>query len=179
MYKFIFLLVCMSSFLMGCYNTFSEEMFLSHSLTMHSVMKNDGPPDYKQGIYDGCASALWSRGSSYTRYNLRFRQDPEMVLNDVYEFSWKQGYRYCFISAIFDQNNQLGAKVTGNISRDRWYTPEGPGSGMNTFEGYTMGDKFWYINADTNNMFVGKNTNDISASVLGGCSYQNFNGICN
>ena len=95
----------------GCYSERMERSIASSSVAMRNIMQNDGPPELKQGIYDGCMTAIWTRGNSYVRYNLKPRLNPDMILNDVYYFAFSRSYRFCFITANMDYASQIGAKI--------------------------------------------------------------------
>ncbi len=57
----------------------------------------DGPPNYQQGIIDGCKTASTASGGGF--YNLMYNEvyyDVDKALNDsVYYKAWKDGYFYC------------------------------------------------------------------------------------
>lgn len=56
-----------------------------------------GPPNYQQGMNDGCATALTAIGTSTygTDYN-HVHYDVDKALNDpVYYKAWKDAYFYC------------------------------------------------------------------------------------
>jgi hypothetical protein len=56
-----------------------------------------GPPNYQQGMTDGCKTALGAVGSSL--YGMLYNSvyyDVDKALNDeVYYKAWKDGYFYC------------------------------------------------------------------------------------
>jgi hypothetical protein len=58
----------------------------------------EGPPNYQQGMLDGCRTALGAVGSGPygTFVHAGFHQDVEKALNDpVYYKAWKDAYFYC------------------------------------------------------------------------------------
>ena len=57
-----------------------------------------GPPNYQQGMIDGCRTALGAVGSGPygTFIHAGFHQDVDKALNDpVYYKAWKDAYFYC------------------------------------------------------------------------------------
>ena len=56
-----------------------------------------GPPNYQQGMMDGCETAQGAVGSSvYAAVHSGIHYDVDKALNDkVYYKAWKDGYFYC------------------------------------------------------------------------------------
>ena len=56
-----------------------------------------GPPNYQQGILDGCKSAVGAIGNSlYSSFYNGVYYDVDKALNDkVYYKAWKDGWFYC------------------------------------------------------------------------------------
>ena len=56
-----------------------------------------GPPNYQQGIMDGCRTAIGASASGF--YALMYNKvyyDVDKAINDtVYYKAWKDGYFYC------------------------------------------------------------------------------------
>jgi len=57
----------------------------------------EGPPNYQQGMIDGCRTALAALGNSvYGIMHAGVHYDVDKALNDnVYYTAWKDGYFYC------------------------------------------------------------------------------------
>jgi len=55
----------------------------------------DGPPEYRQGWYDGCISAMDANANHFYKTFLTVRQDEELTKNPVYYQVWKDAYLYC------------------------------------------------------------------------------------
>lgn len=56
-----------------------------------------GPPNYQQGMIDGCQTALAALGNGLYGYmHAGVHYDVDAALNDnVYYKAWKDGYFYC------------------------------------------------------------------------------------
>lgn len=56
-----------------------------------------GPPNYQQGMMDGCRTALGAVGNAiYGMIYNKIEYDVDKALNDeVYYRAWKDGYLYC------------------------------------------------------------------------------------
>ncbi len=55
----------------------------------------EGPPEYVQGWNDGCESGLATYGNAYYRTFYHFKQDRNLVDNDLYYRTWSDAYNYC------------------------------------------------------------------------------------
>lgn len=56
-----------------------------------------GPPNYQQGMVDGCRTALAALGNTFQGFiHAGVHYDVDKALNDnVYYKAWKDGYFYC------------------------------------------------------------------------------------
>lgn len=57
----------------------------------------DGPPNYQNGMVDGCKTAAGAVGGSiYGLIYANYYYDVDQAINDhVYYKAWKDGYHYC------------------------------------------------------------------------------------
>lgn len=57
----------------------------------------EGPPNYQQGMIDGCRTALGAVGnSSWSIFHRGIHYDVDKAINDqVYYKAWKDAYFYC------------------------------------------------------------------------------------
>lgn len=172
---YIALLLCV--LVTGCRNRVGEWIVASNSSTMRHVLKNPGHPDTKKGLYDGCFSALWTRGSTFTRYNAFFKQNVDMVTNDLYMFGWKAGYRFCFISAIGDYNRKFGTRMFSNPSNAVGRMIPG-GTTDTGFSAQFYGGTGWFVKDTPNSAFgyFGNTGSEGMNGIFGQCSY--FSGTC-
>ncbi len=79
----------------------------------------------KRGMFDGCFTGYHSRGTSFYKTMLYFRQDPRMVSNKRYMFAWGRGYVACFGEAISWSHMPIGGKAFNTDSLGAWISPVG------------------------------------------------------
>lgn len=123
------------------------------SYSMHNVMKIDADPMTKQGLYDGCYTANWTRGNSLYRSVLSFRQNPKLVNNTLYNSAWSRGYLYCFQGVNMESYMSLGARFTGPHVIGDIIDPKGQTPTMYVGSGDHRVQ--WFLNQDINNAIPG------------------------
>ncbi len=68
-----------------------------------------GPPIYQQGFREGCESGYKGYGSSFNKLFGSWKQDPELVENEMYYRIWKDAYLYCANYAMIQDEHGLGS----------------------------------------------------------------------
>jgi hypothetical protein len=98
----------------GYENSTIERIVVMRSYSMNKVASIDGPPEVKKGAYDGCFTAHWARGNPFYKFFSYYKQDPELLSNELYKFVWHRSYNVCFQMVNRDTYMQLGARVVQN-----------------------------------------------------------------
>ncbi|MBN8530759.1 MAG: hypothetical protein J0L97_02710 [Alphaproteobacteria bacterium] len=58
--------------------------------------KPEGPPEFRQGYWDGCDTGMASGSSSYaSKIFFRYKKDPNFLDNPLYNKGWTEGITYC------------------------------------------------------------------------------------
>ena len=57
-----------------------------------------GPPEYRKGYHDGCASALSAYGNTYMRtMQGGIHKDARYTALPIYNQAWKDSWNYCYM----------------------------------------------------------------------------------
>jgi hypothetical protein len=88
-----------------------------------SHMPKDGSAEYNQGWQEGCESGMSGMTNSFYSSFYYFKQDRNMLKNEVYYKAWKDSYDYCkgYIYGIVkeaDLRRSLPNKWNGDFTRD-------------------------------------------------------------
>jgi hypothetical protein len=104
---FVLLLVVM---LISC--TYTKEKMVDGLPLLEKIKSNKEMDEItKRGMFDGCFTGYHSRGSSFYKTALYFRQDPKMASDDKYNFAWGRGYTACFSEALVWTYMPIGGKA--------------------------------------------------------------------
>ena len=53
------------------------------------------PPLYLQGWQDGCETGVAANTTSLNKFFYNYRQNADLVMNDIYYRGWKDSFDYC------------------------------------------------------------------------------------
>jgi len=67
----------------------------------------DGPPEYRQGWADGCATARDALVDHFNKAFTTIRQDPDLMKNPVYAQVWHDAFNYCWYMQDTIQSNKI------------------------------------------------------------------------
>lgn len=60
-----------------------------------------GPPEYRQGYHDGCASALSAYGNTMMRtMQGGIHKDPKYMNSPMYNQVWKDAWNFCYMTVF-------------------------------------------------------------------------------
>ncbi len=77
-------------------------------------LKNDLPYEIKQAMYDGCITAIWARSNHYYKNFASYRQNPKLMQNEVYKYTWSKYYTACFMEANTINFQNIGSEIVNN-----------------------------------------------------------------
>ena len=105
----------------------------------------------RQGLLDGCVSSSASRGNSFYKSTLYFRQDVEKIHDSRYMLAWRNGYGICFPEANIYSFSQFGSRFVNTNHPISWIQPIG--SKVDTPIGNDAESKpaVWYFDESINN----------------------------
>lgn len=55
----------------------------------------NAPQEYQQGWIDGCETGFGAHGNDVYRWEYPFKQNPSLVMNQMYYKAWKDAENYC------------------------------------------------------------------------------------
>lgn len=67
-----------------------------------------GPPIYQQAFKDGCESGFSGYANSFNKMFWTWKQDPELITNNVYYQMWKDAYAYCGVVGMMADEHGFG-----------------------------------------------------------------------
>ena len=67
-----------------------------------------GPPIYQQGFRDGFQSGYSGYAGSFSKMFYKWKQDPELVNNEMYYRVWKDAYSYGALIGMMTDEHALG-----------------------------------------------------------------------
>jgi len=105
----------------------------------------------RQGLMDGCVTASASRGNSFYKSTLYFRQDVEKVHDSRYTLAWKNGYGICFPEANQYSFMQFGSKTIHVNHPAAWIQPFGRGATTPIGNDAESRPAVWYFDESINN----------------------------
>jgi hypothetical protein len=101
---------------------------------------------------DGCISSSASRGNSFFKSTLYFRQDVEKVHDARYMLAWKNGYGICFPEANAHSFSQFGSKFINVDHPAAWIQPfVDKGAQVPIGNDEASKPAVWYFNESINN----------------------------
>ena len=106
--------ICVLLFASSCGVDIGVKIAVMHNYAFNKLNKIDGPYEIKEAIRDGCQSALWSRGNHFYRSLATFRQNVDLMTNEVYKFAWYKAYNLCFQMNTGETFLVFGAKSVSN-----------------------------------------------------------------
>ena len=132
MKKITLLLFC--SMLTGCSGSVPDGLKPNARLFTH--MPSGGSPEYEQGWKEGCESGMSGMTNSFYQSFYVFKQDNQLLTNEVYYKAWKDSYDYC-------KGYVYGVLKEGELRRSlpqsrRQFLPSG-GGGTNILGSPTSG----------------------------------------
>lgn len=97
------LLLC--SMLTACVGGVPNSMRPANRLFEH--MPENGSDEYKQGWTEGCESGMSGMTNSFYQSFYVFKQDNQLLTNEVYYKAWKDSYDYCkgYVYGIMKEAN--------------------------------------------------------------------------
>lgn len=57
--------------------------------------QNPLPPLYLTGWKDGCETGVSANTNSFYKFYYKYRQNADLVMNDIYYRGWKDAFDYC------------------------------------------------------------------------------------
>jgi hypothetical protein len=106
------LLLC--ALITSCKSHFAERVATIRNYSMIKMGKQDAPYEIKQAMYDGCVTGIWARGNSFYKTLVTYRQNVDLMYNEVYKFVWHRSYNVCFQQNNFDTFMVVGSKAWSN-----------------------------------------------------------------
>jgi hypothetical protein len=85
-----------------------------HFNFVETLLASDAPNEIKQGTYDGCQTAIWSRGNHFYRVSAEYKQDSEMIKNPIYSYSWQRAYIQCFMIITVNNYQNIDSEIVNN-----------------------------------------------------------------
>ena len=113
-FKLFFKVFAILFLLTNCTDKLAFKVATMNVYGMKKLVKQDAPYEIQQATIDGCSTALWSRGNQFYRGMLTYRQNPELMKNPVYKFTWSRAYNVCFQMHNMDTFAVFGSKVVSN-----------------------------------------------------------------
>ena len=82
--------------LSGCYSGSPWMQSMMEAPPQRKGMpKEEYPPLYVQGWQDGCETGISSNTNSVQKFFYKYKQNANLVMNDIYYRGWKDSFDYC------------------------------------------------------------------------------------
>jgi uncharacterized protein (UPF0297 family) len=120
----LFLLAASCITMQSC-GKWGEQVAIKYSYSMSRLTRQDAPYEIRIGLYEGCVTGTWAKSNPFYRYLTSYKQNPNLVYNEVYKYAWNRAYNVCSQMANIDGYTIIGSKAWLNRFSDMFNLEDG------------------------------------------------------